>query len=1095
MTWSRLILRSARYHARSHIGTFLGAAVGTAVLAGALIVGDSVRGSLKEMALKRLGKVDSAIASGDRLFRNELANDLSTQTGIETAAALQVLGTAVNPETSTRANKVQIIGVTESFWNLARKAPQGTLKENNVWLNSRLAQHLQTREGETILLRVPKTSQLSRDAPLAPEEDSTVALRLTVGKILSDEEFGRFSLQANQIPPLNAFVSLPDLQTRIGGTNQANLLLAAGSTNLQVMLPRSMTLADAQLDLRTLTNRNELELRTSRVFLDETTGRAALQASTNAQPIFTYFVNELRLGDRAAPYSMVTAAGAPLTPPNLRDDEIVINQWLAEDLQAKPGDELRLAYFVVGVGRELIEQTNTFRVHSVIPMDSPAADRTLMPDFPGMTTAENCRDWDTGFPIKTERIRDKDEAYWHQYRGTPKALVTLAAGQRMWSNRFGNLTSVRYPASETKEALAAKLLAHLKPEEIGLQFQPVREQALAASSQAQDFGGLFIGFSFFLIIAALLLMSLLFRFSLEQRGVEIGILLALGFTPKQVRKSLLFEGALIALLASIIGVAGGILYAKAMLWALSTIWRQAIGSASLGYFASGWTLGFSLLSGTLIAFFTIWWALRKEGRRPARELLAEGWQDRAFTGDEVETHSAGWRKFFRAEWITIVCAVLGLATAGWGLVEGQKATADLFFSAGALILIAGLAAASWLIRALARTEAANRLSVSGMGIRSITRRGSRSRATIGLLACGCFLIVSVGAFHREAGKEARQRSSGTGGFALIGESALPVLRNLNTPTGRASAGLDTKDSQDIQFVCLRVREGEDASCLNLNRAQRPRLMGVNPAELASRKAFSFAEILKSNEPWLILNKDFGPDIVPAIGDAESIRWALGKKLGDDLVYVDERGREVKVRLVGGVANSILQGSLIISEKNFVKLFPSEAGYRFFLIDAPEANLKMASLSKSFQDFGMEITSTTERLAAFNAIQNTYLNTFQVLGGLGLLLGTAGLGVVLLRNVFERRGELALLLAVGFRRKTLKRLILSEHAGLLLAGMCIGLVSAAIAVLPALLNRGTGVPMAFVGISVAVVLIAGLVSTLIAAMIALRGRLLDALRAE
>src|SRR5207253_1477869 len=146
---------------------------------------------------------------------------------------------------------------------------------------------------------------------------------------------------------------------------------------------------------------------------------------------------------------------------------------------------------------------------------------------------------------------------------------------KMWSNRFGNLTSVRYPATETRDALAAKVLSHLKPEEIGLQFQPVREQALAASSQAQDFGGLFIGFSFFLIIAALLLMSLLFRFSLEQRGVEIGTLLALGFTPKQVRKSLLFEGFVIALFASVIGLLGGILYAKAMLWALSTIWRQA----------------------------------------------------------------------------------------------------------------------------------------------------------------------------------------------------------------------------------------------------------------------------------------------------------------------------------------------------------------------------------------------------------------------------------------------------------------------------------------------------------------------------------------
>src|SRR5439155_5017049 len=95
----------------------------------------------------------------------------------------------------------------------------------------------------------------------------------------------------------------------------------------------------------------------------------------------------------------------------------------------------------------------------------------------------------------------------------------------------------------------------------------------------------------------------------------------------------------------------------------------------------------------------------------------------------------------------------------------------------------------------------------------------------------------------------------------------------------------------------------------------------------------------------------------------------------------------------------------------------------------------------------EVTSAPERLAAFNAVQNTYLNTFQVLGGLGLLLGSAGLAVVVLRNVLERRGELALLRAVGFRRRALQWLVLSEHAGLLWIGLGVGLNAAVIAILP------------------------------------------------
>ena len=51
VTFRRLILCSLRFHARAHLGVVLGAMVGSAALIGALAMGDSVRGSLKDMAL------------------------------------------------------------------------------------------------------------------------------------------------------------------------------------------------------------------------------------------------------------------------------------------------------------------------------------------------------------------------------------------------------------------------------------------------------------------------------------------------------------------------------------------------------------------------------------------------------------------------------------------------------------------------------------------------------------------------------------------------------------------------------------------------------------------------------------------------------------------------------------------------------------------------------------------------------------------------------------------------------------------------------------------------------------------------------------
>ena len=194
--------------------------------------------------------------------------------------------------------------------------------------------------------------------------------------------------------------------------------------------------------------------------------------------------------------------------------------------------------------------------------------------------------------------------------------------------------------------------------------------------------------------------------------------------------------------------------------------------------------------------------------------------------------------------------------------------------------------------------------------------------------------------------------------------------------------------------------------------------------------------------------------------------------------MEERGQSFQVRLVGAVANSILQGSLLIAEEEFKRRFPGESGYRMFLIDAPSNRVAevSATLSRAFQDVGLELTPATRRLAQFNAVQNTYLNTFQVLGGLGLLLGSAGLGVVVLRNVLERRNEFGVLQAVGFRRRQLQRLVLGEHGALLLLGLLVGIVSALVAVLPSLLSPAAELPWRSLSATLGGVFAVGLLAT-------------------
>ena len=176
------------------------------------------------------------------------------------------------------------------------------------------------------------------------------------------------------------------------------------------------------------------------------------------------------------------------------------------------------------------------------------------------------------------------------------------------------------------------------------------------------------------------------------------------------------------------------------------------------------------------------------------------------------------------------------------------------------------------------------------------------------------MIVSVSAFRHDPHEHALERSSGTGGFALFAQATLPVYEDLNHPEARAAFGLDGQVMRNVSVVGMRVRDGDDASCLNLNRAQQPRVLAVRPEELQQRRAFA--------GEWRLLDQPQADGAVPAIGDEATVRWALGKKVGDTIAYVDERGNTFQLRIVAIIPNSILQGSLVISESNFIERFPS-----------------------------------------------------------------------------------------------------------------------------------------------------------------------------
>ena len=509
-----------------------------------------------------------------------------------------------------------------------------------------------------------------------------------------------------------------------------------------------------------------------------------------------------------------------------------------------------------------------------------------------------------------------------------------------------------------------------------------------------------------------------------------------------------------------------------------------------------------------MAVFAIWLGVRALVKVPPPQLL-RGQTEVA----ELEAKPVTPR---RSVVLSIVCGVLGV-----GLVIGGRwvGNADMragsFFGGGFLLLLSGL----FLFRAWLRRAPTAVASVPGLGLRNATRSASRSLLTVTLLSLATFLLVAVESFRKKPGAGFAEPSGGSGGFALIAEADVPVFQPFDREPGAgdflgklqdAFGGASTdpryqKAKADLAELKLkampfRLRGGDDASCLNLYQAGKPRVVGV-PDELIPLNRFTFAMTEaetpgeKAN-PWLLLAKPRTDGAIPIFVEQNTAMWMLKTFLGGTVAVPDAAGRDVKLRIVGTFQDSVFQSELMMSDKNFRDLYPREEGFRLFLIDAPADKLARAAelLETGLQGNGFVVSRTADKVAAYQAVIGAYLSTFQLLGGLGLLLGVCGLGVVILRGVWERRSELAVLRAVGYRPRTLVRLVLVENLLLLIAGLGIGLVAALISVLPNL-QLGGQFDAPRLGLLLGAVFVVGFAVAVWATRSAARAPLIPALRRE
>ncbi len=1078
MRTSTLLARNLSWYWRTNLAALLGVAVATAVLGGALLVGESVRASLRDLALARLGNTAVAVTRGG-FFREELAVALRPS-----APIVVVQGVAMDEASGKRATGVEIYGVDQRFWRF-QGAPGSPPQGREILLTSALARELRAAANDAILLRIPKPSSIPLETLHGRKEDVGRTVRLAMRGVAARE----FSLRPQQGELRAAYVPLQRLQRDLDQRGKVNSILLADAADVARTLKEEYALADLGLRLRVLEKPGCLSLESDSALISDALASAVSSAAESlglrTQPVLTYLANSIRAGSRATPYSVVTALESGLAPAG--EDGIVLNEWAARDLGAKTGDPVDLDYYVWRSDGRLHTDTARFRLERVVPLAGDAAGRTLTPDYPGITQSRSLRDWDPPFPLDLARIRPVDEQYWNRYRATPKAFIRLARGRQLWGTRFGSLTSIRVlepsctlqraaapqtgahgaspqrappspagaePGGKLAAAFGEALRAALDPAKMGLIVTPLRAQALEAAQGATDFGEYFTYFSFSLMLSALLLAGLFFKLGIEQRMKEIGVLRSLGFSASKIRTIFLLEGTALSTAGAAAGAAAALAYGALMLLGLRTWWFDAVGTPLIGLHASFSTLAAAFAAGVVTGLASVAWTLR--GLRPEtpRHLLQGG----------QRSGTAPWRGRAAA-----VCALTAAGFVGAALA-GKLDQSAAFFGAGALLLIAVLL----LLSAWMRTpDSAPIRGPFTLGLRSVAHRPGRSILCIALIASATFVIVSVDAFRRDGA------SAEASGFSLIAGAALPLIHDPNTAAGRAALNLPPLDG--VRFVPFRVRPGDDASCLNLYQPRNPRI-------IAPRADF----VHGSGNPWPLLESHLPGGAVPAIADRDSMTYSLHRKLGEEF----EAGG-IRYRLVAALEDSVFQGELIVSEENFLRLFPDSEGYNFFLLSVPAAKegAVTRTLEDSLSDYGFDVQPAAARLAAFHRVENTYLSTFRALGGLGLVLGTVGLAAVLLRNVLERRRELALLRAVGYRARDLAAMVMAENATLLLIGLATGAGCAAVAVAPAAYLRGGHVPVASIAALLGLVLATGAAASLLATAATLRSSLLEALRSE
>ncbi len=637
-------------------------------------------------------------------------------------------------------------------------------------------------------------------------------------------------------------------------------------------------------------------------------------------------------------------------------------------------------------------------------------------------------------------------------------------------------------------------LESVLPEGYDYEFSSVKENGIESAQQTADqVSQIFIVMSMFAIIAAVALIINIFVMMAEERKPEMGISRAIGMQRGDLTQSFMFEGVVYALLASIVGAFVGLIIALVMIALFSTVF---------GGEGIQWTLHFEWVSlaiaacaGFLITMLTIivasWRVSKLNIVRAIRDipepLLTKS--EKRYIGVGIAAIAIGvllTLESFSSKQAASITAGPALAALGASLVavryvkpripftlsgafliywviDPTDITEALFgeimsgiemFIISGLVLVAGgvlvvMFNSDLLLEGLDRTFGKRKslLPVFRAAISYPMNKKFRTGLTLFIFSLIMFTVVviaMIASFQRESVDAIAQKFSG--GFEILGFSMRDMTKDnitegLDDLNGTLGAGVITRlEAATTAPITLYPEGGNESHAYTLVGFDDTMLLdGGFSLQKRAEGYESDADVwaaISGNSNLAIIDGS----VVPQMYGPQYGTLTVG--VGEEIGVMLQSGNTTNVTIVGIMDQMFLQG--VFTSSAFVNSVAPVSHMNIFYIatshDSPVPDDEVAKeLEREFVEYGFITFVIKDTVETFMSMVSSIMQLMEVFLGVGLVVGIAGLGIITIRNVAERRQEIGVMRAIGFQRGMILSTFLLETSFVALLGIIIGVL--------------------------------------------------------